>query len=294
VHTDRLHRRAGFVVLMISLCLLAAKGRADAAPEAICSDPAVVYCDNFEDRPVGTTGLQQNIGAKTGSWDMSDFVSVRVSSNIAFDGTKSMLFDYPACSWTDAQGGTGCGAAYGMAMPQFNLSEFYMRHYVYWAPGYTWSSIADKHIAFLDSTGSRAPWAFHTMWGSRTPHHVYEPIDPPHYDQNAIPAVVWTTGQWYCLEIHIKQGAGNAILEGWIDGVKKWDYTNANFPNAWTGGNSGLMVSGYWNTNVSPGSRGAQQRYFDNIVVSTQRIGCLGSPPPASAPPSAPPGVTVR
>ena len=290
MHTDRWHRRAGFLVFMISLCLLAAKGRADAAPEAICSDPAVVYCDNFEDRAVGGAGLLQNVGPKTGPWDMAEVGSVRVSSNVAFDGTKSMIFDMQACSWVDNQGG-GCGAGYGNAMPLFNLSEFYMRHYVYWAPGYVWSPVADKHVAFQDSAGGRAPWAWHTTWGGKTPGHIYEPVYYD-YEQNVgLPATVWTTGQWYCLEIHLKQGNGNAIIETWIDGVKKWNYTNATFPNPW---NNGLMISGYWNTSSTPGSRGAQQRYFDNIVVSTQRIGCLGSPPPPSAPPSAPPGVTVR
>jgi len=298
MYTDRWHRRVGFVVFTISLCLLAASGRASAAPEAICSTPAVVYCDNFDDRSVGYAGLLENIGPKTQAWDMSQDQSVRVSNNIAFSGANSMIFDYPACSWQDNQS-SACGTGSGIAHPQLNLSEFYARHYVYWAPGFVWSPIADKHMAFLDSAGQRAPWAFHTMGGSGTPEHIYEPIDPPHYDQNVnLPAVAWQTGRWYCLEIHIKQGAGNAILEGWIDGVQKWSYTNANFPNAWTGTNAGLMVSGYWNTFVTPGSRGAQQRYIDNIVVSTQRIGCLGGGgQPASGqttPPNAPASVNAR
>jgi hypothetical protein len=263
-----------------------------AAQEAICSQTAVFFCDNFEDRAVGGAGLQQSVGTKTGSWDLSDFSGIRVSTNAAFDGTKSMVFDMQACSWSNNQAG-GCGVGYGYAQPGIgNRTEFYARHYVYWSPGYVWSPVADKHVAYEDSAGARAPWAWHTTSGNRIPHHIYEPTQTSYNENVGGSTIAWQTGRWYCIETRLKAGNGNAILEAWIDDVQVWRYTNATFPNAWRN----FMVSGYWNTSSSGGSRGAQQRYFDNIVLSTQRIGCLGSqPPPVTAvPPSPPTALTVR
>jgi hypothetical protein len=265
------------------------------APEAICANPAVIFCDNFEDRDPGSSDLLTSKGVKTPLWDMSAgaLSSIAVSTDVAFDGTRSLAFKMPACSWSNNQF-EGCGAGYMLA--PINKSEFYMRHYAYWPAGYVWSPIADKHIAFLNNGGrDRRPWAWHTHPG-REPVHDDEPTNETIYRQNANgAAIAYQTGRWYCLEIHLKAGDGNGVIESWIDGVQKWNYTNATLGTTpWTE----MMLSGYWNTSPTPGSRGPQTRYFDNLVVSTQRIGCIGTPPggppPVAAPPSAPTGVVVR
>ncbi|TLY42810.1 MAG: hypothetical protein E6K59_08050, partial [Nitrospirae bacterium] len=120
--------------------------------ETICSDPNVFFCDNFENRATGFDDLLTSKGSKTPAWSMSGSPTspngVAVSTGQAFDGTKSMAFNMPVCSWTDNQF-SGCGAGYG-SVP-VGKSDFYMRHYVMWPSGYQWSPIADKHIAFLNT-----------------------------------------------------------------------------------------------------------------------------------------------
>lgn len=90
-------------------------------------------------------------------------------------------------------------------------------------------------------------------------------------------------GKWYCVEAHVRlndPGQSNGVFELWID-----DYIEANHSNLnWIGDFSGygintVFLENYWNA----GSPVEQQRYLDNFVVSTQRIGC-GRLIPAQAP----------
>src|SRR5262249_3572677 len=53
------------------LFLVLSAGIASAAPEAICSDPNVIFCDNFDDRAIGTDDLTTSKGGKTLGWGVS-------------------------------------------------------------------------------------------------------------------------------------------------------------------------------------------------------------------------------
>ncbi len=85
-------------------------------------------------------------------------------------------------------------------------------------------------------------------------------------------------GNWYCVEGHAKlntPGQSDGIFEFWInDTLQKGSY----YLN-WHGNSNNdttkymintLMFQNYWNA----GSPQLQSRYFDNIVISTKRIGC--------------------
>ncbi len=82
-------------------------------------------------------------------------------------------------------------------------------------------------------------------------------------------------GKWFCIEIHMKLNHGEAndgVFEYWIDGQLEAQRTDVN----WIGrydeyGINAVYLEQYW-TSV-PFSQ-VQQRYFDNFVVSTARIGC--------------------
>jgi hypothetical protein len=97
-------------------------------------------------------------------------------------------------------------------------------------------------------------------------------------------------GSWYCVETHAKlndAGQSNGVFQVWINGALEAQNTGMN----WVGnfsqyGFNALFFESYWNA----GSPQAQERYFDNIVVSTQPIGCGGAAP-APAPPPAPAAV---
>lgn len=65
----------------------------------------------------------------------------------------------------------------------------------------------------------------------------------------------------------------NGVLEYWIDGQLEAQRTGVNWIGAYSEyGINAVYLEQYW-TSV-PFSR-AQQRYFDNFVVSTARIGCV-------------------
>lgn len=82
-------------------------------------------------------------------------------------------------------------------------------------------------------------------------------------------------GQWFCIEVHMKlnQGdAGDGIFEYWIDDHLEARRTGLNWISTYQAyGINAVYLEQYW-TSV-PFSR-VQQRYWDNFVVSTARIGC--------------------
>lgn len=81
-------------------------------------------------------------------------------------------------------------------------------------------------------------------------------------------------GVWYCVEARVRlndPGQSNGVFQLWIDGTKDAERTGLN----WVGdyeeyGINAVFVENYWNG----GSPRAQERYFDNFVVSTEPIGC--------------------
>jgi hypothetical protein len=272
--------------------ILSAAGMASAAQEAICSNSAVFFCDNFEDRETGTRDLTTSKGAKNPGWALSDFTSMRVATNDKFDGTKSLEFVFPACSSTDPSY-AGCGAGYMDNSPaNMNRVELYFRHYVKWGSNWVWSRNGGKHAAMMSSGGGRAPWLWHHTWGSNLLHHIYEPVYKE-YEQNVGTAVAFQAGRWYCLETHLKMSGG--VIESWVDNRLVMSYSGASLNTAggsWTS----LLLSGYWNSDASGVSHPTMSRWFDNMVLSTQRIGCVGqTPQPQDAvAPAAPAGVVVR
>ena len=82
-------------------------------------------------------------------------------------------------------------------------------------------------------------------------------------------------GIWYCVESHVKlndPGISNGVQEFWIDGNLEARRDSLNFVSSYTDyAINAVLFENYWNS----GSPQLQERYFDNIVVSTQPIGCL-------------------
>ncbi|MBA5873362.1 MAG: hypothetical protein GDA66_02260 [Nitrospira sp. CR1.2] len=82
-------------------------------------------------------------------------------------------------------------------------------------------------------------------------------------------------GGWYCIEVHMQlnQGdAGDGLFEYWIDDHLEAQRTGLNWIGTYSDyGINAVYLEQYW-TSV-PFSQ-VQQRYWDNFVVSTARIGC--------------------
>ena len=81
-------------------------------------------------------------------------------------------------------------------------------------------------------------------------------------------------GTWHCIEARVRlndAGASNGVFQLWIDGVLAAGRTDLNWVGSYSAyGINAVFFENYWNA----GSPVVQDRFFDNIVVSTQPIGC--------------------
>ncbi len=84
-----------------------------------------------------------------------------------------------------------------------------------------------------------------------------------------------SAGRWHCIEAHVRlntPGVADGVFELWIDDAAEARRDRLNWRGEYTAyGLNALFVENYWNR----GSPARQERYIDNLVVSTSRIGCL-------------------
>jgi len=82
---------------------------------------------------------------------------------------------------------------------------------------------------------------------------------------------------WRCVEVHVKlnkPGSSDGIFEFWIDGNLEARRADLNWVGRWQNyGINMIMFDNYWNN----GAPCAQERYMDNIVISTKPIGMASS-----------------
>ncbi len=87
-----------------------------------------------------------------------------------------------------------------------------------------------------------------------------------------------TSGRWYCVEGHVRlntPGESEGVFEFWIDDSLQAGTYNLNWHGDWNSNPDNYKINAiffenYWNS----GSPVEQERYFDNLVISTERIGC--------------------
>lgn len=81
-------------------------------------------------------------------------------------------------------------------------------------------------------------------------------------------------GQWYCVEAHVRlndAGQANGTFDLWINGNAEASRSGLNWVGSFSNyGINTVYLENYWNN----GSPVAQDRFMDNFVVSTTRIGC--------------------
>ena len=81
-------------------------------------------------------------------------------------------------------------------------------------------------------------------------------------------------GRWICHEMHVKAndpGRNNGAYTFWVDGRRVVEVSGVNLVGNNDKHFNNAMLDCYWNN----GSPKAQNRYYDNFVISTKRIGCL-------------------
>ncbi len=98
----------------------------------------------------------------------------------------------------------------------------------------------------------------------------YKSGTTPIFDTNLV-------GQWQCIEVHVKlndAGASNGAHEVWVNDSLEISSTNLDFVKSYNDyAINAIFFENYWNA----GSPKIQERYFDNIVVSTEKIGCTST-----------------
>lgn len=276
-----------------------AVGHAQAA-EAFCPngsdpDPNVIWCDSFEQDDYGPKGT---IGEKYFEFNTAggDF---GITTKEAALG-KQALF----ARWSKGQVNAGHfwlnfgrNPLRSQLHTQRDFREIYWRFYVKLQDGFVgFPDKLTRITSFANSNWAQSMIAH--IWHDYT-ERAYLNIDPASgigsngllktTKYNDFANLSWLgarqastamrPGQWYCVEGHVKlntPSAANGIFEVWMDNKLEARRADLNFVHTWTNyGLNGLSFENYWNA----GALAEQERYLDALVVSTNRIGCLGSAP---------------
>lgn len=275
------------------LMMLLVAGVSDAAQEAICSDAAVIACDNWESRATSqpSAALSGNEG-KNPTWTRSNvgtstsgitIIDVATTPQGVHSGSRALQLAYPAGNdGTDYMDGT---------LPS-SVTTLYWRWYVKYSSNFQWSGVATKHNELLLANGEvgdtpQLAWTGDINTCGTNP---TSPMKPTIFMYNSsihalaycgfprnvsdVPTIGFDT--WYCVEAKVQAntsaGANNGSLQLWLDGVEILNHSGFDtFVNG-TSRPNGLFVSGYWNNSQS---HDLMYRWEDDHVASTSRIGCL-------------------
>lgn len=277
------------------------------APAGCASpQPGWIWCDDFEQDRLSSYFEYDNSGGS--------FVRVAGVGTNESNGMRAQ--------WKPGQVGAGnLKLAFGRTPSSYmrpvdagtaNYREIYWRMYVKNQPGWTGGG-GDKLSRAAIMAGSNWQEAMIAHVWSGGPGSQYLLMDPA--SGTDLSGVLKTTkyndftnlrwlgetpgqvplfdashvGQWHCVEAHARlntAGQSDGLMELWIDGVLDARRTGVNWVGSYGAyGINVVFFENYWND----GSPVAQERYFDDIVVSTQPIGCNGG----SSPPANPANPTV-
>ena len=277
----------------VSITVLAAAG---AVAECDTPKPAWLWCDDFEQDRIG-----RYFGYKAAG---ESFVR---APGTGYAGSTGMRARFLRAGQVDAGnlhiaiGKTPAASMRAVDAGTAMYREVYWRFYVRYAPG--WVGGGGNKLSRAQSLATRGyaqAMIAHIWSGSRPGDEV--PIDrlglepwtgigwrgelltdsyndfpnlrglgkdysSPMFDRVHI-------GKWHCIEAHAKlndPGRGNGVFEMWIGDKPEGRLTGLNWIGSYREfGINVVYLENYWND----GAPQPQERYFDNFVVSTERIGC--------------------
>ena len=251
-----------------------------------------IWCDDFEqDRLASYFEYDNNAG---------DFARV---AGVGNNGSTGMRV-----RWQPGEVGAGSlKLAFGRAPSSYfrpvdagsaNYREIYWRMYVKNQPGWTGGG-ADKlsrAMVFAGSNWAEAMVGHVWSGGSASSYLLIDPASGTDAagtlrttGYNDLANFRWLgagqsqtplfdaahVGRWYCVEAHTRlnsAGLSDGLFELWIDNALEAQRSGLNWVGSYNAyGINAIFFENYWNA----GSPVTQERYFDDIVVSTQRIGCL-------------------
>ena len=268
-------------------------GGASSSTVAECSTPesSWIWCDDFEEDRLSSYFEYDDAG---GSFVRAQGVGVEGSSGmrVRFDagqvgaGALHLAFgDTPDPYFDPVDAGTA------------NYREVYWRLYVRYEEDWTGGGGAklSRSTIFARSDWSQAMIAHVWSGGDQDRHLVIDPASGTDESgtlqtsgYNDFSNLRWLGleasdtpifapehhGQWHCVEAQVRlneAGQSEGVFRLWIDGQLDAERTGLNWVGAYDEyGINAVFVSNYWND----GSPTQQERYIDNFVVSTERIGC--------------------
>lgn len=277
-------------------------------PGAECADwqavhPEWILCDDFED---GTALVREGryfeYGASNGDFAVADRVGLA--------GSRGMR-----TRWHRGEVGVGgLKVAFGRnpngymnkgIRPQEDFREIYYRMYLRMQPGWVGNPAKLSRATVFTSAEVWSQAMIAHLWGDGTDRLLIDPVrcvderdrvkcvkynDFEHMDwlgnKPGVTPVFDTSraGRWFCVEAHVKlndPGAANGVQAFSIDGRLEARRDGLDFVRSFTDyAINAVFFENYWNA----GSPRDQERYFDNIVISTSPIGCLAVATPAFVP----------
>lgn len=286
---------------------VASPPQSDTAPnhpvlhECDAANPAWIFCDDFE---TNRLGRYFEYSHPDSSFELTDSVGVLGSAGMRVHFSKGMI---NAGSLKLAFGKMPSASMHTVDSGTTTYRDIYWR--VYLRNDSTWTGGGGDKLSraqvLVSPTWEQAMGA--PVWsggGGKPPGANYLVIDPYSGTDatgrirtttyNDFPHLRWLgatrgatpifdqshVGKWYCIEAHVRlndPGQSNGVFEMWIDDWLEARDSGLN----WIGnfadyGINTVFLENYWNA----GSPVAQDRYLDNFVVSTERIGCGRLIPP--------------
>lgn len=266
-------------------------------PSNECADwqsrhPDWIFCDDFEDgTPLVRPGRYFEYDEASGRFILAD--------KIGYNGSKGMkavwnTWDISAGSLKLAFGrNPGSGMTNGIATNR-DFREIYYRMYMKLQSGWKGNPWKLSRATVISGQDWSQAMIAH-LWGDTSTHLSIDPASCVVRGKvrcqgyNDFGHLVWIdqqggkttlfdskhTDKWYCIEAHVKlndPGKSNGVQEFWINGKFEAGSSKLNFVGDYTEyGINAIFFENYWNS----GAWKQQERYIDNIVVSTKPIGCL-------------------
>jgi hypothetical protein len=254
--------------------------------------PEWIFCDDFEDgTPLNRQGRYFEYDRDGGDFIVVDGVGLNGSRGLR---TRFQSGEVSAGALHLAFGRVPSAYFDRGIRPGEDFRDIYYRVYLRNQAGWTGSPAKlSRAIVFADSNWSEAMIAH--LWSSgnfllvdpasgvdgngnvvTTKYNDFDNLHWLGYKRGITPIFApQNADTWFCIEAHVRlndPGQSNGVQEFWINGKLEARRTDLNFVGTYTGyGINAIFLENYWNA----GSPKLQERYFDSLVVSTRRIGCL-------------------
>ncbi len=293
------------VLLVVSCLSLFASSRsfADECPANWSAlHPDWIWCDDFESDKLSSYFDRTTAFSRTGGIGLNGTTGMQATftSGVSDAGSLKLAFGLtpPGGGFTPPVGVT--------TTTKFRdvYYRVYVKSQVGWQSGSNGNqSKLSRATSFVAADWSQAMIAH--LWSNDTGNNNYLRIDPAGcvsgatvqcVGYNDFAHLAWlgaangTTaifappipGTWNCIETHVRlndAGLANGVHEFWIDDKLEARNATLNFVGSFTAyGINAILLENY----INNGAPQTQKRYWDNFVVSRQRIGC--SPTGAALP----------